>query len=430
MKGPLIFLTMLFFSALYTYYVGAQTSMLLVYMFVLCIPVSLLLTLPLRKYIDVTLEIPSAEVEKGGVIKIILHLKNKSFLPIPFLRIGFMDTVQLIQRDFPEDSLSLSPHETKSITVRYFARHRGVVHLGLRRLFLKDYLGLFSFSLLKNLEVHQYTGRFTVLPNISDMKPNSKILHGSDGRANRMNETESMASGISFHTGEPGHEFREYQAGDPLHKVHWKLSAKTDRLMVRKSEGSGASKLCFILDPFLLSGSNEKVKRKRTLIPEDMDNKLRITEDKLLETLLSVVNMVIRLGRNADIWLYDQGQWQVKSISQKKDLIELQRNLAQYRFLDAIESNGGNRLPLFSMAQQQKMNRNFKGSEAILFTAGYDHQLQKLLQSNDLKGMTLRIIQIKDMHPDEIFGEENIAPLAEELLCVLDIGENLSGAII
>jgi uncharacterized protein (DUF58 family) len=33
-----------------------------------------------------------------------------------------------------------------------------------------------------------------------------------------------------------GYEFREYQAGDSLHKIHWKLSAKKDILMVRKDE--------------------------------------------------------------------------------------------------------------------------------------------------------------------------------------------------
>lgn len=430
MKGIFTFLTMLFFSALYTYFVGAQTSVLLMYMFVLCIPVSFFLTWPLRKSIEIAVEIPAFEVEKGGVIKMKVLLHNKSFLPILFIGIRFLNADNLILQEKAEETLSFSPHETKSISVRYYANHRGVVDIGLNKLVLKDYLGFFSFSLLKGLEEHQYMGRVTVLPKITAIKPSSKIMHGSDGRENTLSEAESVTAGSHFFTGEPGHEFREYQAGDPLHKVHWKLSAKIDRLMVRKSESGGASKLCFILDPFLASGTNRTLKKKRASVIDDSAEKSRDTEEKLLETLLSVTNMVIRLGRHAEIWLYVQQQWQVRSVSQKKELNELQRYLAQYPFLGATPESCSHRLPIFSMVQQQKMNRSFKGGDAILFTAGYDQSLQKLLQSGDLKGITLRMIRIKENQAEEMQGNESIAPSAKELLWVLNTDDNLSDAVI
>lgn len=69
MKRVFTFILMLFFSVLYTYLVGTQTSMLLIYMFVLCIPVSFFLSWPLRKYFELSLETPSFEVEKGGITK-------------------------------------------------------------------------------------------------------------------------------------------------------------------------------------------------------------------------------------------------------------------------------------------------------------------------------------------------------------------------
>lgn len=429
MKGTFVFLSMLFISALYTYLVGAQTSMLLVYMFVLCIPVSFFLTWPLRKRFEITLEIPAFEVEKGGILKMNILLRNKSFLPVPFVGISFLKADNLILQEETGGTLSFSPYETKSFTVRYYALHRGIVDLGVSKLFVKDYLGLFSFSLLKGLEKHEYTGRVTVLPKISVMKPSSKIIHGSDGREKTMSEAENVAAGMNFFIGEPGHEFREYQAGDPLHKVHWKLSAKTDRLMVRKSEGSGASKLCFILDPFLLSEIDQPMKKKRTSITENTTAWSGDIEEKLLETFLSVINMVIRLGRHTEIWLYSQEQWQVKSISQKKDLNELQRYLAQYRFLSANPENS-NRLPIFSMIQQQKMNRNFKGGDAIVFTAAYDQPLQKRMQSGDLKGMTLRIIRILQKESRNTQGDEPFTPAANELLWSLNPDENLSDAVI
>lgn len=430
MKGILAFLSMLFFSALYTYFVGAQTSMLLVYMFVLCIPVSFFLTWPLRKCFEITLDTPASEVEKGGVIKMNILLRNNSFLPVPFVGISFLDAKNLILQEKLEGTLSFAPHETKNITVRYYALHRGVADLGLGKLVLKDYLGLFSFSLLKGLEKHEYVGRITVLPKISVMKPSSKIMHGSDGRERTTGEAESMSAGANFFPGEPGHEFREYQAGDPLHKVHWKLSAKTDRLMVRKSEGSGTSKLCFILDPFLISGTDNNPKKKRPLIIENTAEKNRDAEEMLLETLLSVANMVIRLGRCAEIWLYDREQWQARSISQKKDLNDLQRYLAQYRFMDVNPECGSNRLPIASMLQQQKMNRSYKGGDAILFTAGYDQPLLELIKSSGLKGVTIRVIRIQPKQSGDLPGNELHAPSAKELLLTLNPDANLADAVI
>jgi uncharacterized protein (DUF58 family) len=428
MKATVTFLTMLFFSVLYTYFVGAQTSMFLVYMFVLCIPVSFFLTWPMRKRFEFTLEIPAFEAEKDGIIKMNILLTNKSFLPVPFVGIAFLKADNLILQDPPESCLSFSPHETKCISARFYASHRGSADIGLKKLFIKDLLGFFSFSLLKGLEAHQYTGRVTVLPRVTPMKPSSKIMYGTGGRENTVNESESASAGSSFFTGEPGHEFREFQAGDPLHRVHWKLSAKTDRLMVRKSESGGSSKICFILDPVLAAEPNRTRKNKKTLVMEDTAAKSREAEEKLLETLLSVSNMVVQLGRLAEVWLFSQEQWQVKNISQKKDLIELQRYLAQYTFPRANPGDGSTRLPLFSILQQQKMNRNFKGGDAILFTAGYDHHLQQLMQSGELKSITLRIIRVKDRLPLDPSSEFTAS--AKELLWVLNTDENLSDVVI
>lgn len=427
MKGAFTFLLMLFFSALYTYFIGAQTSMLLVYMFVLCIPVSFFLTWPLRKCFKITFEIPIHEVEKGGVINMNILLHNNSFLPAPFVGISFLDADNLFLQEKIEGTLSFAPRETKSITVRYYALRRGVADLGLKKLVVKDYLGLFSFSLLKGLDEHEYMGRITILPKISAMKPSSKIMHESDGRERTMGEAEMISEGTNFFPGEPGHEFREYQAGDPLHKVHWKLSAKTDRLMVRKNEGSGTSKLCFILDPFLLSGTEDQ-KKKRPPIIENTEEKDRDAEEKLLETLLSVANMVIRLGRCAEIWLYNQEQWQARTISQKKDLNDLQRYLARYRF-SVGNSEYSNRLPIASILQQQRMNRSYKGSDAILFTAGYEKSLLELIKSSGLKGITIRVIRIQSKQSVDVKGSERFTPSAKELLLTLNPDDNLSDAV-
>ena len=47
---------------------------------------------------------------------------------------------------------------------------------------------------------------------------------------------------VSVPSSQPGggfseiHDLREYRPGDSLHEIHWKLSAKTDKLIVREAE--------------------------------------------------------------------------------------------------------------------------------------------------------------------------------------------------
>jgi uncharacterized protein (DUF58 family) len=49
-------------------------------------------------------------------------------------------------------------------------------------------------------------------------------------------------------TGFPGYEHRDYVPGDPLKRVNWKLSAKRDRLLVRKPEAFAGGDQVLILD--------------------------------------------------------------------------------------------------------------------------------------------------------------------------------------
>ena len=164
MKHSGIFVIMFFFTFLYTYYVGAQTSMFILYMFLVCIPVSLLLTYPVRKCFDIEIEVPSSEVERDGIAQMRLVIRNKSFLPVPFVMIDFSESENLSLQMIPETHYAFSPYESKSISVLYRADFRGVSEIGIKSLAVQDYLGLFSFSLLKDLQSHQYTGKITVLP--------------------------------------------------------------------------------------------------------------------------------------------------------------------------------------------------------------------------------------------------------------------------
>lgn len=416
------YFAMLLFAVLYTYFTGSQLSMLMVYILVLCVPISYYLTRPLRERFEISLEIPSGEVEKNGIIRIKIRICNKSFLPVPFVHIKLLTPELLTILEAPSGHLSFSPHETKCIEARFHADYRGVAQIGLKEVKLKDYLGFSSFSLLQGLDMNQYTGNIAVLPKISPLKPSSKILQGANDKGNRASESESIGSPVTALIGEPGHEYREYQMGDPLHRVHWKLSARTEQLMVRVGEGMGTSRICLILDPCRQPDTGGMESQPGLRDP------LKQTEDTLLEALLSVIQMIIRLGRHAEVWIYHKERWQMKTITHRKELFELQRLMAEYSFLPNNSIEGATRLPLSSMAQMQKMNRSFNGGEAILFTASYDLQLQKEMER--VQSISLKLIQVRQGIQPFVMPLTNSHSPDSKLLWVLNAGEDFTNVAI
>ena len=65
-----------------------------------------------------------------------------------------------------------------------------------------------------------------------------------------------------FHPGDDPSEIfgvREFRAGDKMQSIHWKLSAKSDDLLVRENSQPKACPLVFLLEP---PNSKKKWKKK------------------------------------------------------------------------------------------------------------------------------------------------------------------------
>ena len=414
MRNIAVFFFMLIFMWLYTYYLGGETSMLMLYMLLISPPLSFLITYPLRKSIDISVEVPSSEVEKDGTIMVVVTIANRTFMPVPYIDIVFMKPGNLKLSVCSSMKVFLAPYEKRAISVKYNALYRGVSEIGVEDIVLRDYLGFFSFSLLKKFEEYERLGRVTVLPRIVNMKLSSKIMLSS-GKTNVTDDGATSSAGLFSWSGEPGHEFREYEAGDPLHKIHWKLSAMSEKLMVRKNEGGGVPKKRLIIDPLLIRTAkkdrnktlfktlfkklfktpNKKLRNieSRSFLPDFLpgngtnksDNELyddddRLIEERILESVLSVANMLFSAGRPVEFWVYEDGQWQYYMVSDRKDIINLQHRLAAYHFIDDSSLSPHERMPVAGICLKESKNRSFKGGEAVVFTGYPDSNLKKSIE--------------------------------------------------
>lgn len=122
--------------------------------------------------------------------------------------------------------------------------HCGVIRITLKKCTIYDLLGLFSFSLQKN-------SQFTVTVYPIAEKPHTLPSLGSDI--------------ATFWKPRPGggfsenHELRLYRPGDELHQIHWKLSAKTGKLILREAMQQQQSAFWLLLD---LTGDTPEINRK------------------------------------------------------------------------------------------------------------------------------------------------------------------------
>lgn len=201
-------------AALWLFY-DSWLSVTLFFLTLALPPVVWLFSLPFARDPEILLEMPPA-VQRGEdtVIRVSVLTRGRP-CPLPgnlriFLtdRMGEEKTVHRL-RTPPAGSIPFS------------AQHCGIWHAEIRRAVLYDFLGLFSFR----PQIPE-TGRIAVMPKPT---PPSKLpdLGGLAAASYRP----KPGGGFS-----EIHELREYRPGDPLRSVHWKVSAKTDDLIVREAE--------------------------------------------------------------------------------------------------------------------------------------------------------------------------------------------------
>lgn len=403
MRNFIVYISMGVFLYLYSYFLGGDNTMLMLYMLIFALIISVILTIPLKGRITFSIDAPTVEVEKDGVLKVNLHIHNKSILPVPFIDVSFIKSENFTISSPSDIRFSLGSKMKKTISVEYCAKTRGVSRIGVESVFIKDYLGFFRISLTKGIDLSTMWGEVTVIPRLYSINLNSKIMQNT--ALALMPEDTNLNTSMIFTSGEPGYEFREYAAGDPLHKIHWKLSAKKDVLMVRKDEGRGIPKKCLIVDPCLvksLEGEKGNFITRFFNRPKSEKNDDAIyIEEKVLEAMLAVAHGTVSTNSESDIWLYQEGQWKIYSVREKKNIGEIQNLLAAYNFVDKNDLLGEFRLPLASLMEQKKNSRNFSGGEVIVFTGLVDESLMEAVGQLNFNKYYVNLVSVKNMGDKE-----------------------------
>lgn len=198
------------------------------------LPMELLLTLPVWRATRVSVRASRAETEAGKPFLLTVRLKGR--WPVCNVQAVLLRENRLTG-ETSKEKIRLRPGKADFYEAEYTEAACGAVTLTLRKVRMLDVAGVFRLPL---------KAPPAVLVLVRPAAPAAPLP---------LPPAALDQSALSQHTpGRPApgamREFadvREYRPGDALRDVHWKLTAKTDKLMVRESTlFSGASPhLCF-----------------------------------------------------------------------------------------------------------------------------------------------------------------------------------------
>jgi uncharacterized protein (DUF58 family) len=141
----------------------------------------------------------------------------------------------------------IPPKGRTEITLTLQPHHRGSLHLKGYSLACADPLGLFNRVQTKALPQSVW-----LLPQRYRVPPIS--LPGT-----RRYQSGGVAFASSVGDSEEFRALREYRAGDPLRKIHWKSWAKTGKPIVKEEQDEFFVRHALILDTFLDAPYSEKL---------------------------------------------------------------------------------------------------------------------------------------------------------------------------
>lgn len=229
LKNRLFYFAALIGTILFhTFYTGWFSWFLL--LFVLVLPIlSFLISLPYMLHTVLRIDVPQ-KVNRGAASCMLLSFSSNTLLCAPCIRFKLTVTDRMSGTK-QENVVTLHADERKSVAL--CTQHCGAFSADTGRGKVYDLSGLFWLPLRT-----QECGGYLVYPVPHEPKQVPAL---------------SQFLAKSYHPKSGGgfseiHDLREYRAGDDLHSIHWKLSAKTDSLLVRQAMEPNTGLVLLTLD--------------------------------------------------------------------------------------------------------------------------------------------------------------------------------------
>lgn len=263
---------------------GGSIAYLLFY-FALMLPVlAVLYSIYVYCRFRIVQEVPRIAV-KGEELSYRLILANEDLIPFLNIKLFFYEDLVRITEVDGTDTLCLLPKQRTGVDTKMYCKYRGTYPVGVKSVSITDFLGLFTITYPMMSQI-RLTARPRILPlelllvHMQEQDPKMQLFSLA-----RLQEL-------------PDYELRSFYAGDPLKYIHWKSSARTGELLVRKQMPEEMFETVIIMDLFPISGDPLERRQKEDNIVEaaiafihdyylkNISIRIVFMNDKINETLI------------------------------------------------------------------------------------------------------------------------------------------------
>lgn len=269
MKRVIIYL-MAVALTLYTAVLYGSDSFLMLFFAELILPVILLVCLiPLGWNLRVNLQLPIPVTEQGQSVPVVMRLTNQSIIPCS--RIAVQVTCRLPMGEGKQKTWFYgnvpgrrgSSPARGTLRAQYDANGIGGTQMEITRVRCYDLIGLFAIPLRRKYWQQMEPEKLLVVPAVSQVP-----VFVSRQSRDFAGESEEYSRERGGDDPSETFQIREYQPGDKMRSVHWKLSVKTDELMVCERSLPLGCPVLFYLDlsqssrssmPFRGRGQSQKM---------------------------------------------------------------------------------------------------------------------------------------------------------------------------
>ena len=277
--------TVLMFS-----YKSKLTSVL--FLIAIAIPaISFVLLVFSRLLVKIRIEYRSLTAEKFENTDISVTVTNRFIIPLsPAELIGCFPYRNSEKFEYHKLMISVPPFSSVTVNFNSPIRFRGVYKSGIEKLVIYDLFKLFRMN--KTMKCYE---DFVVLPRKLVIDP---IIDTGDGDSETLSQNNFSLDKNAFAS------IREYRAEDSIKNVHWTMSAKHDKLMVKQMERSIVGSCVIIPD------LNE-------YFPFDEDN--YEATDSIIEVMLALnLSLISMKQRCLNAW-YSPADKQCEQFSVKNE---------------------------------------------------------------------------------------------------------------
>ncbi len=326
------------------------------------------------------------EVTKGEVAKFGVSISNEDLILYPYMSLTLTYSDAISPHFSKTKYFSLMPNTQKTFNYQVHCKYRGIYKVGVDDVCMWDLLCL--FKLRYNAEKEKSI--IIVYPRIIPLE-NFPIysIASEDDRADVFLHQAIENIVIS--------DIRKYQYGDPMNKIHWKLSAKSNELQVKNYSNSAEVSTIIIIDL-----------HKQCLSPDiDIER-----EDSLIETATSIIHYCLTKLFPISVLYFDAAHRTLKGKS-PDDFKPIHKELALMQFspepsLDEIFKHG--------------MDADGERTNIILISLHLDASVCDNLISSAQRGYNVIFITIRT--EGEAF-DEMLTVLRENNILVFIIHESL-----